>query len=151
MGVLPVFLTVSPCHRRYGTIKIPPCSKVPRAKHICLILKFYRQWLRLWMSENNIQSTTYSTITGMLQQVYSATCSNLISQSKQKQKSLLIYYAMTAFSSPKPKAQVRFFDQNLSVVVVVVINCSHFRLLFPGPFSTNLANSILRWRKLKFI
>ena len=35
----------------------------------------------------------------------------------------------TVFSSPEPKAQMSFSDQNLSVVVVVVVNFSHFHLL----------------------
>ena len=33
------------------------------------------------------------------------------------------------FSSPEPKAQVSFSDQNLSVVVDIVVNFSHFCLL----------------------
>ena len=33
------------------------------------------------------------------------------------------------FSSPEPKAQVSFSDHNLSVVLIVVVNFSHFHLL----------------------
>ena len=59
------------------------------------------------------------------------------------------------FSSPEPKAQVSFSDQNLSVVRRCSSCCWHCRKLFTfsssspealGQFQPNLAQSILGWR-----
>ena len=61
------------------------------------------------------------------------------------------------FSSPEPKAQVSFSDQNLSVVRR---RCCRCRKLFTfssssqeplGQFQPNLAQSILGWREFKFV
>ena len=42
---------------------------------------------------------------------------------------LISWHPAVIFSSPESKTQVSFSDQNLSLVVVVVVNFSHFRLL----------------------
>ena len=62
------------------------------------------------------------------------------------------------FSSPEPKAQVSFSDQNLSVVRRRRRRCRRklFTFLSSSPeplgqFQPNLAQSILGWRGLKFV
>ena len=66
---------------------------------------------------------------------------------------------MLFFSSPEPKAQVSFSDQNLSVVCRLCC-CRCRRKLFTfsssspeplGQFQPNLAQSILGWRGFKFV
>ena len=63
------------------------------------------------------------------------------------------------FSSPEPKAQVSFSDQNLSVVRRRC-RCCRCRKLFTfsssspeplGQFQPNLAQSILGWREIVFV
>ena len=54
------------------------------------------------------------------------------------------------FSSPEPKAQVSFSDQNLSVVR----RCLQNHCCSPEPlsqFQANLAQSIIGWRGFKFV
>ena len=67
--------------------------------------------------------------------------------------------AYVFFSSPEPKAQVSYSDQNclLSVVFVVivvavfvVINFLHFHVLLHNHW-TNFNQNILRWRGFKFV
>ena len=66
------------------------------------------------------------------------------------------------FSSPEPKAQVSFSDQNLSVVRRRCCRCCRCRchklFTFSSPsleplsqFQLNLAQSILGWREFKFV
>ena len=72
----------------------------------------------------------------------------------------LVYYKSSEiFSSPEPKAQVSFSDQNLSVVRHCRCCRCRCRKLFTfsssspeplGQFQPNLAQSILGWRGFKF-
>ena len=66
----------------------------------------------------------------------------------------LLFNVSVLFSSPEPKAQVSFSDQNLSIVVVV--NFSHFHLLLLNHWANinqtwHKHESILRWRRFKFV
>ena len=73
---------------------------------------------------------------------------------------LLNGYNFHIFSSPEPKAQVSFSDQNLSVVRRGCRRRRCCRKLFTfsssvqeplGQFQPNLAQSILGWRGFKFV
>ena len=63
----------------------------------------------------------------------------------------------TNFSSPEPKAQASFSDQNLSVVRRCCCRCRKlftFSYSSPGPLGQlqpNLSQCILGWRRFKFV
>ena len=64
-------------------------------------------------------------------------------------------WSISFFSSDTwAKGSRSFSDQNLSVVIVVVVNFSHFQSSSPEPlgqFQLNLAQSINEWRGFKFV
>ena len=73
---------------------------------------------------------------------------------------LTVFHSLGLFSSPEPKAQVSYSEQNLYVVRRRCRRCRRCHKLFTfsssspeplGQFQPNLAQSILVWRGFKFV